>query len=105
MIESVTTGAFDPRVSYKAQPLGSEIAFASGMTGMSTGPFISWGAYEKNATLEEVIAASMYVQRLMGYYAERGAIITTDLHGWIRHRGSTHDGKSCGNDRRSAYGG
>jgi methylaspartate mutase epsilon subunit len=83
VIESVTTGAFDPRVSYKAQPLGSEIAFASGMTGMSTGPFISWGAYEKNATLEEVITASMYVQRLMGYYAERGAIITTDLHGWI----------------------
>lgn len=83
VVESVTTGAFDPRMSYKAQPLGSEIAFASGMTGMSTGPFISWGAYEKNATLEEVIATSMYVQRLMGYYAERGAIITTDLHGWI----------------------
>ena len=83
VIESVTTGAFDPRMSYKAQPLGSEIAFASGMTGMSTGPFISWGAYEKNATLEEVMAASMYVQRLMGYYADRGVILTTDLHGWI----------------------
>jgi methylaspartate mutase epsilon subunit len=50
---------------------------------MSTGPFISWGAYEKNATLEEVIASSMYIQRLMGYYADHGAIITTDLHGWI----------------------
>lgn len=83
VIESVTTGAFDPRVSYKAQPLASEIAFASGMTGMSTGPFISWGAYEKNATLEEVIAHSMYVQRLMGYYAEREVMLTTDLHGWI----------------------
>jgi methylaspartate mutase epsilon subunit len=83
VIESVTTGAFDPRVSYKAQPLGSEIAFASGMTGMSTGPFISWGAYEKNATLEEVITASMYVQRLMGYYADKGVTLTTDLHGWI----------------------
>jgi methylaspartate mutase epsilon subunit len=83
VVESVGTGAFDPRVSYKAQPLGSEIAFASGMTGMSTGPFISWGAYEKNATLEEVIAHSQYVQRLMGYYAERGVTLTTDLHGWI----------------------
>jgi methylaspartate mutase epsilon subunit len=83
VIESVTTGAFDPRMSYKEQPLGSEIAFASGMTGMSTGPFISWGAYEKNATLEEVIATSMYVQRLMGYYADKGVILTTDLHGWI----------------------
>lgn len=83
VIESVATGAFDPRMSFKAQPLGSEIAFASGMTGMSTGPFISWGAYEKTATLEEVIAASMYVQRLMGYYAEHDVILTTDLHGWI----------------------
>jgi methylaspartate mutase epsilon subunit len=83
VIESVDEGAFDPRVSYKAQPLGSEIAFASGMTGMATGPFISWGAYEKNATLEETIAVSQYVQRLIGYYADRGVIITTDLHGWI----------------------
>jgi methylaspartate mutase epsilon subunit len=83
VVESVTTGAFDPRVSYKAASLGAEIAFASGMSGMSTGPFISWGAYEKNATLEEVIASSMYIQRLMGYYADHGAIITTDLHGWI----------------------
>jgi methylaspartate mutase epsilon subunit len=83
VIESVTTGAFDPRMSYKAQPLGAEIAFASGMTGMSTGPFISWGAYEKNATLEEVMATSMYVQRLMGYYADKGVTLTTDLHGWI----------------------
>jgi methylaspartate mutase epsilon subunit len=83
VIESVSTGAFDPRMSYKVQPIGSEIAFASGMTGMSTGPFISWGAYEKYATLEECMANSLYVQRLMGYYAERGAIITSDLHGWI----------------------
>ncbi len=81
--ESVKVGAFDPRISYKAQPLGAEIAFAAGMTGMSTGPFISWGAYEKNATLEEVIAHSQYVQRLMGYYADRGVMLTTDLHGWI----------------------
>lgn len=83
VVESVTAGAFDPRMSFKAQPLGAEIAYASGMTGMSTGPFISWGAYEKNATLEEVMQASMYVQRLMGYYADRGVMLTTDLHGWI----------------------
>ena len=51
---------------------------------MSSGPFISWGAYEKNCHVGRGrCAASMYVQRLMGYYAERGAIITTDLHGWI----------------------
>jgi methylaspartate mutase epsilon subunit len=83
VVESVTTGAFDPRMSHKAHPLGAEIAFASGMTAMSTGFFISWGAYEKNATLEEVIWPSMYVHRLMGYYADHGVIIGTDLHGWI----------------------
>ena len=83
IIESVSKGAFDPRVSHKAQPLGSEIAFASGMTGMSSGGFISFGAYEKNATLEESLSASQYVCRLIGYYADRGVTITTDNHGWI----------------------
>jgi len=83
IIESVGTGAFDPRMSYKAQPLGSEIAFASGMTGMASGGFISWGAYEKNATLEESLVSSQYICRLIGYYADRGVMITTDNHGWI----------------------
>jgi methylaspartate mutase epsilon subunit len=83
IIESVSAGAFDPRMSYKAQPLGSEIAFASGMTGMSSGGFISWGAYEKNATLEESLVSSQYICRLIGCYADRGVTITTDNHGWI----------------------
>ena len=99
VIESVTTGAFDPRVSYKAQPLGAEIAFASGMTGMSSGPFISWGAYEKNATLEEVMhgkhvcpEAHGILCRKRGYHHDRPSRM--DTHGC-----PTHDGKSCGNDR------
>ena len=83
IIESVRSGAFDPRMSYKAQPLGCEIAFASGMTGMASGGFISFGAYEKNATLEESLSASQYICRLMGYYADRGVTLTADLHGWI----------------------
>ncbi len=81
--ESVKVGAFDPRMSHKAQRLGAEIAFAAGMTAMPTGAFISWGAYEKNATLEEVLATSQYLCRLIGYYADRGVIISTDNHGWI----------------------
>ncbi len=83
IIESVTTGAFDPRVSLKGYPLAAEIAFASGMTGVSAGPFIAWGAYEKTATLAQGMANLQYVHRLIGYYADRGAIITTDNHGWI----------------------
>jgi methylaspartate mutase epsilon subunit len=83
IVESVRRGAFDPRMSYKAQRLGSEIAFASGMTGMSCGGFISFGAYEKDATLEQSLAVSQYVCRLIGYYAGRGVTITTDNHGWI----------------------
>jgi methylaspartate mutase epsilon subunit len=83
VIESVDEGAFDPRLSLKSYPLASEIALASGMTGLAASSFISFGAYEKNATLEESLSQCQYVHRLIGYYAERGAIITTDNHGWI----------------------
>jgi methylaspartate mutase epsilon subunit len=83
IIESVDAGAFDPRMSHKAQPLGCEIAFASGMTGMAAGGFISFGAYEKETPLAETLAASQYICRLMGAYADRGVAITADLHGWI----------------------
>jgi methylaspartate mutase epsilon subunit len=76
-------GAFDPRVSRLSQKLGAEIAFASGMTGIAASPFVYFGSYEKNATLAECIASSQYVFRLVGYYAERGIILTTDMHGWI----------------------
>lgn len=83
VIESVDEGAFDPRLSLLSYPLASEIALASGMTGIAASSFISFGAYEKNATLEESLTQCQYVHRLIGYYAERGAIITTDNHGWI----------------------
>jgi methylaspartate mutase epsilon subunit len=83
IVESVNTGAFNPRISLKAYPLGAEIAFASGMTGVSAGPFISWGAYEKNSDIAEAIAAYQYMHRLIGYYADRGVKITCDNHGWI----------------------
>jgi methylaspartate mutase epsilon subunit len=76
-------GAFNPRISMSAQGLGSEIAFASGMTAFSAEPFFYFGSYEKTATLEDAIKATQYSYRLMGYYAERGPIITTDLHGWL----------------------
>lgn len=83
IVESVSSGAFDPRISLKAYPLGAEIAIAAGMTGISAGPFIAWGAYEKTADIAQAIASYQYMHRLIGYYAERGVTITCDNHGWI----------------------
>jgi methylaspartate mutase epsilon subunit len=83
LIESVDQGAFNPRLSLKSYKLATEISFAAGMTAVAACPFISWAAYEKNATLEESMATNQYVHRLIGYYADRGIIISTDNHGWI----------------------
>jgi len=83
LVESVREGGFNPRVSRLAQPIVAEIAFASGMTAIGTCPFISFGAYEKDCALEEAIRTSQYVSRLVGYYTERGVVLTADLHGWI----------------------
>lgn len=83
VIESVDRGAFNPRLSLKSYPLATEISFAAGMTGIAASSFISWAAYEKNATLEESMRTNQYVHRLIGYYADRGVVISTDNHGWI----------------------
>lgn len=83
LIESVTRGAFNPRLSLKSYKLATEISFAAGMTAIAACPFISWAAYEKDATLEESMSTNQYVHRLIGYYADRGIIISTDNHGWI----------------------
>lgn len=83
LIESVERGAFNPRLSRLCYPLASEIALASGMTGLALSAFVTFGAYEKNSTLQDSIVQCQYAARLMGYYAERGVIITADHHGWI----------------------
>ncbi|HSW40292.1 MAG TPA: methylaspartate mutase subunit E, partial [Acidobacteriota bacterium] len=83
LIESVEKGAFNPRLSLKSYPLATEISFAAGMTGIAASSFISWAAYEKDATLEQSMRTNRYVHRLIGYYADRGVVISTDNHGWI----------------------
>jgi methylaspartate mutase epsilon subunit len=83
VVEAVKSGAFNPRLSRLSYPLASEIAFASGMTGLALSAFVSFGAYEKNSTLADSVANCQYVARLMGYYAERGVNLTADHHGWI----------------------
>ncbi|MDR3310014.1 MAG: methylaspartate mutase subunit S [Oscillospiraceae bacterium] len=82
VVESVA-GAFDPRSSRAANSLVGEIAFASGMTAMPNS-FFGWiGGYDKNATVEECVSTAQYLGRLIGWYAERGVIISTDCHGWL----------------------
>ena len=76
-------GAFDPRCSRVANSFVGEIAFASGMTAMPNS-FFGWiGGYDKKATPEECIETAQYLGRLIGCYAERGVIISTDTHGWL----------------------
>jgi methylaspartate mutase epsilon subunit len=76
-------GAFDPRSSRVANSFVGEVAFASGMTAMPNS-FFGWiGGYDKLATPEECIQTAQYLGRLIGYYADRGVIISTDTHGWI----------------------
>ncbi|MDR3209278.1 MAG: methylaspartate mutase subunit S [Oscillospiraceae bacterium] len=76
-------GAFDPRSSRVANSFVGEVAFASGMTAMPNS-FFGWiGGYDKTATAEECITTAQYLGRLIGYYAERGVIISTDCHGWL----------------------
>ncbi len=75
--------AFNPRLGSRlCQKLGGEIAFASGMTALPPSIFQLFGNYEKKSTLAECIRDTQYILRLMGYYAERGPIITADIHGW-----------------------
>lgn len=76
-------GAFDPRSSRVANSFVGEIAFASGMSAMPNS-FFGWiGGYDKKATPEECIQTAQYLGRLIGCYADRGVIISTDTHGWL----------------------
>lgn len=76
-------GAFDPRCSRVANSFVGEIAFASGMSAMPNS-FFGWiGGYDKKATPEECIETAQYLGRLIGCYADKGVIISTDTHGWL----------------------
>jgi methylaspartate mutase epsilon subunit len=79
VIESVDA-AFSPRGCVK---LAMEIALASGMTAAGKSAFLEFGSYEKKRTLADCMEHTQYTNRLAGYYTERGAIITTDLHGFV----------------------
>ncbi|OGN95090.1 MAG: hypothetical protein A2Y89_06595 [Chloroflexi bacterium RBG_13_51_18] len=77
LVESVDA-AFSPRGA------GGEIAIASGLTTWEGGlEFITWGSYSKRMTIKELVEKWQNSTRLAGWYAERGVILCTDLHGWL----------------------
>jgi methylaspartate mutase epsilon subunit len=79
VIESAEA-AFVPRGAHE---LAMEIALASGMTSAGKSSLFEFGSYEKKRTLEDCFKRSQYTDRLAGYYTERGAVISTDIHGFI----------------------
>jgi methylaspartate mutase epsilon subunit len=84
VVES-TEAALNQRMTNLDTRLMGEIAFAAGMTAGLQDPMIDFGCYEKNTTVEQIVRNSQYIYRLMGYYAERGAIITVDIDGMLPH--------------------
>jgi methylaspartate mutase epsilon subunit len=77
LIESVDA-AFSPR------GIGSDIAIAAGMTTFEGClPFITWGSYAKKTTLRELVQKWQETGGTVGWYADRGVILCTDLHGWL----------------------
>jgi methylaspartate mutase epsilon subunit len=77
LVESVDA-AFSPR------GIGSDITIAAGMTTFEGClPFITWGSYAKKTTLPELIQKWQELSGTVGWYADRGVILCTDLHGWL----------------------
>jgi methylaspartate mutase epsilon subunit len=79
VIESCKNAAFTPR---GAGGVAMEIALASGMTAGGGEAFLGFGAYSKKDTLDEMFIRAQSANRLAGWYADRGVIISVDAHGW-----------------------
>jgi methylaspartate mutase epsilon subunit len=78
LVESIDA-AFSPRGG-----VGAEIAIASGLTTYNAGVgFLGFGSYSKNMTIQELVERSQNGMRIVGWYADRGVILCTDLHGWL----------------------
>jgi methylaspartate mutase epsilon subunit len=84
VVES-TEAALNQRMTNLDNRLMGEIAFAAGITAGLQDPLQDFACYEKNSTMEQNIRMAQYIFRLMGYYAERGAIITLDFDGLLPH--------------------
>lgn len=70
--------AFSPRGA------GGEMAIAAGMTTAGGGMgFLHFGSYAKRVHIRELVERSQNGMRIVGWYADRGVILCTDLHGWL----------------------
>jgi len=77
LVEAVDA-AFSPR------GVITEIAIASGLTTFTAGiEFLTWGSYSKRMTFREVVEKWQNSASMCGWYADRGVILCTDLHGWL----------------------
>ena len=72
--------AFTPR---GVAGLSMEMAIAAGMTASGLEIFPGFGSYSKNVRLEDAIWNSQINNRVCGWYADHGVILSMDLHGWI----------------------
>jgi methylaspartate mutase epsilon subunit len=79
LIESCDA-AFSPR---GGTPAMTEIAIAAGMSAAGGGLFLGFASYVKNRTLEDLIEEFQFRTRVIGWYAERGVILSGDIHGWV----------------------
>jgi methylaspartate mutase epsilon subunit len=72
--------AFSPRGGDLA---AMEVSIASGMTAAQGSLFLGFGSYAKKPTLEQSIESFLFRTRVIGWYADRGVILSGDLHGWV----------------------
>jgi len=62
--------------------LAAEISFAGGFTGFTGGSMTSFTCYSKHTTLPDTIRYYQYLDRLAGYYTERGCSMVRELQGY-----------------------
>src|SRR3990172_3527590 len=67
--------------------LAAEVSLAAGFSAFVSGPICATMHYSKNETLERGITLWQYVDRLIGRYAEMGAVIPKDHYGVFAYAG------------------
>lgn len=77
LVEAVDA-AFSPR------GVTTEIGIAAGLTTFEGNmQFLTWGSYSKRLTIRELAEKWQESAGILGWYADRGVILCTDLHGWL----------------------
>lgn len=80
LVDSVTV-PIEMRIGTVEPRLAAEIAFAGGIASMTAGPIYYTVHYSSRVSFAEAIRYWQYVFRLIGWYTERGAPISLQIHG------------------------